>query len=737
VENLRTFLRLAGSALAGCVTEDAVETSEYGYHLSRDATSGGIPGFYFLAPLGDPPATFPSAFDGSLKRRLSIAIHDVDCTNQGTVGAAVQTYSTVLVYPTVEQYKVNHVVASSIYQIGHCYRVIPKLDGAALGFADVQVLQNIASTVPAAGYRKWGLGASKPIVFRLENMDPDGDGLASPVDNCPTTANASQVDSDGDGLGDACDPPDDTDGDGVPDTTDNCPTIANANQADSDSDGLGDACDSPCPTVPAAVGYWKGDGGGTAAVGSGVDLTTTGTIGFAAGRFGQAWSFTGAGFVRADGFDQPGAFTLSFWAKASQFQGVNFGLVSSAQLKNATTSTFQVDWNATKGYRFKAGGNTAPQLMVNIGQASLTQFQNIVVTYDGTSAVKVYLDGVQTGSGTWSGPQLGFSSIKIGTNRAENYNFRGLIDNVSVTDHVMTASEIAAVFAQPDSCVTGVVVAPCGNGQLDAGETCDDGNTADGDGCGHSCRIEACGDGLVQFGRGEECDDGNTTAGDGCDATCQSEPFVTTPPVQVAAGLSGCSTAVANTGRKLVVDGSGTIYAFLNCTGVASVVVSTNRGVTFSAPVDLSTALPNIGAGLSEIAIGTGPTGVAYAVVLLGNGEVYLRSTQNKGTTWSAATLLGTSGAPGIGVSLQAFNDDLYVSWAEPDGVTVARNHAHDPGRDGHRVLRPARRCGHADRRHRDRHARLPHPREHRPRGLVRRRGQPAGRRVLLGLGDR
>ena len=34
-----------------------------------------------------------------------------------------------------------------------------------------------------------------------------------------------------------------SDGDGVPDDTDNCPSIANADQLDTDSDGAGDVCD--------------------------------------------------------------------------------------------------------------------------------------------------------------------------------------------------------------------------------------------------------------------------------------------------------------------------------------------------------------------------------------------------------------------------------------------------------------------------------------------------------------
>src|SRR5262245_34138450 len=33
-------------------------------------------------------------------------------------------------------------------------------------------------------------------------------------------------------------------------------------------------------------------------------------------------------------------------------------------------------------------------------------------------------------------------------------------------------------------------VAPCGNGELGAGEQCDDGGNADGDGCSSTCQLE-------------------------------------------------------------------------------------------------------------------------------------------------------------------------------------------------------------------------------------------------------
>jgi len=59
---------------------------------------------------------------------------------------------------------------------------------------------------------------------------------------------------------------------------------------------------------------------------------------------------------------------------------------------------------------------------------------------------------------------------------------------------------------------------PCGDGVVDAGEACDDGNLVDGDGCDSNCTLTACGNGIVTAG--EVCDDGNLTDGDGCDANC-------------------------------------------------------------------------------------------------------------------------------------------------------------------------------------------------------------------------
>jgi cysteine-rich repeat protein len=189
---------------------------------------------------------------------------------------------------------------------------------------------------------------------------------------------------------------------------------------------------------------------------------------------------------------------------------------------------------------------------------------------------------------------------------------------------------------------------------------------------GTCSNFNACGNGNIELVLGESCDDGNLVNSDGCDASCHVEPFATTPPVKISGTLS-CTTATANAARKIAIDGSGTIYAVMKCGGIAEVVVSTDRGLSFSAPLDLSTGLS--AAPVFEVAVATGPSGVAYVAILLANGPVFLRTTQDRGATWAAAIPIGTTTNSTAGLSLQSFNDAIYIGFASSGGVSVARNY--------------------------------------------------------------
>jgi cysteine-rich repeat protein len=64
----------------------------------------------------------------------------------------------------------------------------------------------------------------------------------------------------------------------------------------------------------------------------------------------------------------------------------------------------------------------------------------------------------------------------------------------------------------------------CGDGNLQSGEECDDGNRENKDGCSASCDIELlaisqCGNAILE--RNEECDDGNRVDGDSCSNSCR------------------------------------------------------------------------------------------------------------------------------------------------------------------------------------------------------------------------
>ncbi len=112
--------------------------------------------------------------------------------------------------------------------------------------------------------------AGEAYVILGGGVDSDDDGVVDIIDNCPSTPNFDQDDTDGDGFGDACDPDTDNDGacdiggphpDGTPGTppggctgSDNCPTVPNPLQTNTDADlagagasvtgdADGDACD--------------------------------------------------------------------------------------------------------------------------------------------------------------------------------------------------------------------------------------------------------------------------------------------------------------------------------------------------------------------------------------------------------------------------------------------------------------------------------------------------------------
>ena len=99
----------------------------------------------------------------------------------------------------------------------------------------------------------------------------------------------------------------------------------------------------------------------------------------------------------------------------------------------------------------------------------------------------------------------------------------------------------------------------CGNGIVDDGESCDDGqNNGAAGSCAADCQGPApwCGDGLVQVG--ESCDDGNLVEADGCNTDCRESGSV----------LWERTFDFQGDGRDVGVGADGGIYVAGRTTGV-------------------------------------------------------------------------------------------------------------------------------------------------------------------------
>ena len=132
-----------------------------------------------------------------------------------------------------------------------------------------------------------------------------------------------------------------------------------------------------------------------------------------------------------------------------------------------------------------------------------------------------------------------FGNDGVASNRLSSYDMANALvtqaDNKVVAAGLKTRPEgrgFVAVIAR-------FVDGQCGNGSLEAGEDCDDGNVVNGDGCDANCTVTRCGN-AVTSGT-EECDDGNQQNDDACKNNCT---------------LNVCGDGVVRTGVEICDDGN-------------------------------------------------------------------------------------------------------------------------------------------------------------------------------------
>lgn len=137
-------------------------------------------------------------------------------------------------------------------------------------------------------------------------------------------------------------------------------------------------------------------------------------------------------------------------------------------------------------------------------------------TDTGTSSTATTEDGEATSSGTTMEVSTGETST--GSTSSTDTTGRPGVCGDGVVDAGEDCDDGNA--SETDACLSTCVPAKCGDGHVHADEeACDDGNLSDTDACTTACKPAVCGDTLVHAGV-EACDDGNFNDADGCTSKC-------------------------------------------------------------------------------------------------------------------------------------------------------------------------------------------------------------------------
>lgn len=202
------------------------------------------------------------------------------------------------------------------------------------------------------------------------------------------------------------------------------------------------------------IGYWRfgeasgttatNESGGAAGTYDGVGLGTDGAI---VGDSNKAATFNGSGsyVYVANAYDFPGtqAFSIEVWVKPSSLSGTRRIVSHRTTGSSPTGYRLALKDSSIEFDRINSGsisGGVAVAAMTSTGQ-----WAHIVGTYDG-GQLRLYLDGVavsnvaSTGSIVASSADLVFGAASGG----EDYFFSGVLDEVAIYDHALTAERVGA-----------------------------------------------------------------------------------------------------------------------------------------------------------------------------------------------------------------------------------------------------------------------------------------------------
>jgi len=374
-------------------------------------------------------------------------------------------------------------------------------------------------------------GAANPACGGSD-LDEDKDGIPDKADNCKSLKNPTQEDNDKDGIGNVCD---------------NCPEHGNADQMDSNQNGIGDACE-PKGCGNGVLEDDEACDDGNVKAGDGCSLACQIETALPAGTLVICEIMANPKAV-SDSYGEwvelynPTSAEVDLAGMTLSVGSVKHTLAPKTPLKVAPHGyvalgrTLDTKINGGAEIQYSYGTlltmSNSATASVEIRLSHLGQTID-TVTYlsnkkgwpplgNGASyqLAPASLTAVDNDSGSqWCLSATPFGKGDLGTPGAANPECKMDADGDGVED-------------VKDNCPT-----LANTNQLDldldtVGDACDncpdlpntDQQDTNSNGLGDACDLPKvvtdCGNGVINAG--ESCDDGNTTSGDGCSASCQNE----------------------------------------------------------------------------------------------------------------------------------------------------------------------------------------------------------------------
>jgi hypothetical protein len=311
--------------------------------------------------------------------------------------------------------------------------------------------------------------------------DLDGDGRTNLQEFQAHGPNPTMADADGDGLNDGQEFAAgsnpllvDTDGDGLTDSQEVNTYLTNPALADTDGDGINDPVELVLGTNPAVANPGLAFGlvlnmpmdndfnsgvnqafyNNTLPVrANNVTASPVGTVTRTPGKFGNAATLTGAGYLSVNGIEdvfdfQGGAqsMTVSLWCQASALDTGNQCLIS----KGDYSDTWRITRNGNNNYfQANGGNNDLPVVGGGAGYPAINTnvWHHVVLVSKYLNTAELWVDGVLQQSGTVPNLRNSDQRLFIGENSgATNRRWKGQIDDVGIWRRALSPTEIASIY---------------------------------------------------------------------------------------------------------------------------------------------------------------------------------------------------------------------------------------------------------------------------------------------------